>query len=333
MKFGPCPVDQAEGAVLAHSLDLGGRRLRKGRQLDAKDVAALAQAGIESVVVAQLDPQDVAEDEAARRIGAALAASHLRPSPAMTGRVNLIAEQAGVLSVDAAAVAALNRVGEAITLATLPPMARVEKDQLVATVKIIPYGVAAGELDQALAAISGSTLALHPFRPGRAGLILTRTPGLREALLRKGAETVAARLDALGLDRTPPRTVAHETDALARALAEAGTEDVDLLLVLGASATSDRGDVIPAAIVAAGGRVTRFGMPVDPGNLLVLGELGDRPVVGLPGCAKSPALNGADWVLERLAAGIRPTSDDIAEMAVGGLLKEIPDRPHPRRSR
>ena len=102
------------------------------------------------------------------------------------------------------------------------------------------------------------------------------------------------------------------------------------MLILGGSATSDAADICPAAVVAAGGRLIRFGMPVDPGNLLFLGEQAGRPVVGLPGCARSPALNGADWVLERLAAGIEVTGADIAAMGVGGLLKEIPLRPQPR---
>jgi molybdenum cofactor cytidylyltransferase len=103
-----------------------------------------------------------------------------------------------------------------------------------------------------------------------------------------------------------------------------------MVLILTGSATSDRNDVGPAALIAAGGRLTRFGMPVDPGNLLFLGELAGRPVIGLPGCARSPKLNGADWVLERVACGLDPTTEDIAAMAVGGLLKEIPSRPEPR---
>jgi molybdenum cofactor cytidylyltransferase len=74
-------------------------------------------------------------------------------------------------------------------------------------------------------------------------------------------------------------------------------------------------------------------MPVDPGNLLFHGHQGGRPVIGLPGCARSPALNGADWVLERLACGIDLTDADIAAMGVGGLLKEIPIRPQAREPR
>ena len=100
----------------------------------------------------------------------------------------------------------------------------------------------------------------------------------------------------------------------------------EMALILTGSATSDLHDTAPNAVRLAGGQVARFGMPVDPGNLLFHGKHAGRPVIGLPGCARSPALNGADWVLERFACGLDPSDDDIAAMGVGGLLKEIPVR-------
>ena len=67
-----------------------------------------------------------------------------------------------------------------------------------------------------------------------------------------------------------------------------------------------------------------FGMPVDPGNLLLLGNIGDATVVGLPGCARSPKLNGFDFVLERLLADLPSARAEIAAMGVGGLLTRNP---------
>src|SRR6185312_10512462 len=91
-----------------------------------------------------------------------------------------------------------------------------------------------------------------------------------------------------------------------------------------------RRDVIPASLVAAGGTVEHFGMPVDPGNLFLIGKLGEATIVGLPGCARSPKLNGFDFALWRLAAGLPVGRAEIAAMGVGGLLIEIPTRPQPR---
>jgi molybdenum cofactor cytidylyltransferase len=333
MRFGPVPVADAEGAVLAHSLGVDGLRLKKGRTLTASDVAALGAAGVAEVTVARLEPDDLAEDAAAEAVAAGLAPVPaelgLARSAPFTGRVNLFAEAAGVLRVDAAAVGALNAVDTGITLATLPDFTRVRSRQMVATVKVIPYGVAAGRVAAAAAAGAGA-LRVHGFRRGTASLILTRTPGFKESLLAKGAEAVAARLEALGWAMAPPVTVAHETAAVAAAI---GAAAGNMVLILGGSATSDAADVAPAGLVAAGGRLVRFGMPVDPGNLLFVGEIGGRPVVGLPGSARSPAPHGVDWVLERLAAGLPVGDAEIAAMGVGGLLKEIPARPQPRARR
>ena len=336
MRFEPVPIAEAAGAILAHSLAAGGLRLKKGRLLAASDVAGLAAAGVAEVTVARLDAGDVAEDAAAEAIAAALATGldsgdGLSRSAPFTGRVNVFAEVDGLLRVDAEAVAALNRVDPAITLATLPDWARVRARQMVATVKIIPYGVA-GDRVAAAAAKAGRApvLALHRFRPRPASLILTRTPGFKESLLAKGAEAVGVRAEGLGWTLLPPVAVAHETGAVAAAVAAAAGE---VVLILGGSATSDAADVCPAGVVAAGGRLIRFGMPVDPGNLLFVAEQGGRPVIGLPGCARSPALNGADWVLERLAADLPAGDAEIAAMGVGGLLKEIPARPQPRGGR
>ena len=332
MRFGPVPLAEAEGAILAHSLSPGGRKIKKGRRLSAEDVAALAAGGFESVIAARLEPGDAPEDDAAATVAAALAGDAARRgltlSAPFTGRANLFAAEAGVLRVDAGAVAAANALDEAVTVATLGDHARVDARQMVATVKIIPYAAPEGAVAAAAEALAAvEALRVHPFRRATATLILTETPGMKPALLDKGAEAVRARLAALGLTLAEERRAAHETGATAAALAEATG---DILLVLTASATSDRRDVGPAAVEAAGGRLDRFGMPVDPGNLLFLGALGGRPVIGLPGCARSPALNGADWVLERVAAGLEVTSADIAAMGVGGLLKEIPSRPAPR---
>ena len=107
-------------------------------------------------------------------------------------------------------------------------------------------------------------------------------------------------------------------------------EGCDLFLIAGASAIVDRHDVVPAGIEQAGGKVIHFGMPVDPGNLLLTAELDGKPVLGLPGCAKSPKYNGFDMVLERLAAGLPVGRAEIVRMGAGGLLAEIPTRPQPR---
>lgn len=332
MKFGPLSLEEAEGAVLAHSMALPGGRLKKGRTLTAADIATLRSAGEASVVAARLGPEDVEEDAAAARIAAAIAAEPavlgLTVSAPFTGRVNLFADHPGLLELDEDVLAGLNGLDEAITVATLAPWARVAQRQMVATVKIIPYAAPAAAVAEAERRAAGARL-LHvrPVVRRTAGLVLTRTPGMSDTIVEKGAKAVRTRLAGLGMTLAEERIVPHREAEIREVLP---TLPGDLVLLMTASATSDRNDVAPAAVVAAGGRLDRFGMPVDPGNLLFLGSLSDRPVIGLPGCARSPKLNGADWVLERVACGVEVDSAAIAAMAAGGLLKEIPSRPSPR---
>lgn len=325
MKFGPVPIALAEGAILAHSVRLDGRKLKKGSRLTAKTVAALAEAGVTEITAARLDPGDLHEDEAAERLArAVLDGDDVRLTRATTGRVNLVAEGPGLVQLDAARIAEMNAIDPMVTVATVPAWTRMEANGLIATVKIISYAVPGTAVAAAERAGAGAIRLLPAVRK-TAALIETEVAGGPTG---KGAEGMRTRLERLGADMTAHQIVPHDVAALAHALRDTRAE---ILMILTGSATSDSHDVAPEGVRAAGGVVHRFGMPVDPGNLLFLGELDGKPVIGLPGCARSPALNGADFVLERLVCGVEVTSADIAGMGVGGLLKEIPTRPQPRR--
>ncbi|QQA41215.1 molybdopterin-binding protein [Pelagovum pacificum] len=324
MRFGPVPPEEAAGAVLAHSLTLGKLRLKKGHLLERSDIEAICAAGLDEITVARLDDGDVGEDAAAATLAEALSAGGLRLSRAATGRVNLFAEGPGLARIDAAKVAAANAVDPMITVATVPEWQRCARGTMVATVKIISYAVPGAALEAACAAAADAIGFVAPAL-GRARLIETEVPGRRQS--DKGAAAVRERVERLGLKLDLADRVPHETGALAEALT---ASDAELVLILTGSATSDARDVGPEAVRRAGGELIHFGMPVDPGNLLFLGRIGATPVIGLPGCARSPALNGADWVLERTACGVPVGPREIAAMGVGGLLKEIPTRPRPR---
>jgi molybdenum cofactor cytidylyltransferase len=333
MIFGPTPLEEAKGAILAHSLRLPGKVLKKGTVLDEEAIAAIRESGRREVVTARLEAGDVPENEAAERLAAALAAPLIARSRAATGRVNLLAESAGLLVLDAARIDAVNAVDESLTVATLPNYTPVAAREMIATIKVIPFAVPGRVLEVAEAVAKGGRappLAIHPFRPLKVGLVLTELPGIKESVMEGAVEATAARVEELRGSMLPVERARHEEGAVAEALARLKRAGAELLLIAGASAVVDRRDIGPAAIVRAGGEIVHFGMPVDPGNLLCLGRIGDIPAIVLPGCARSPKLNGFDWVLQRLFAGLPVTPRDIMKMGVGGLLKEIEVRPLPR---
>ncbi|NBZ87120.1 molybdopterin-binding protein [Stagnihabitans tardus] len=320
MKFGPVPRESALGHILAHSEQGAQGKIPKGKVLTAEDLAALSH--LAELTTAELAPGDIPENEAAALLAKALLPDDpgLALTPPHAGRVNLTATRPGILALDPAEVLALNRLDPALTLATLPLHARVSPGTLVGTVKVITYAVAGDSLAEAL--LRAPKLRILPVTRPSACLILTSTV-TPDKLLQKGRDAIARRLARLGMTLTETHRLPHDEQAIAEAIAGSSA---DLILILTGAATSDLYDTAPQALRRAGGHVQRFGMPVDPGNLLFLGSLGATPVIGLPGCTRSPALNGADWVLERVACGLQVTDDDIAAMGVGGLLKEIPIR-------
>lgn len=329
MKFGPVPPQEAAGAIAAHSVRAGSLVLRKGTLITDDHVAALLAAGVSDLTVARFEDGDVPEDAAAARIAAACTGDGVMPAVAFTGRANLHALHGGVLELDPAAVDAFNAVDEALTFATLAPFRPVATGDLVATVKVIPYAVPEYLIETALRRAQ-PIVRVAPFRRREVAVISTLLPGLADKVVEKTLRVTAARLARFEARIAIDVRVPHEEEALRAAILAAVRQGAETVLVFGASAIADRRDVIPVALEAAGGRVERLGMPVDPGNLLMLGRLGDVPVLGAPGCARSPKENGLDFVLARLLADLPVRSADIARMGAGGLIGEIVTRPQPR---
>ena len=333
MKFGPTPLAEAAGAVLAHSVRAGKRTWKKGHPLTDADVTALGEAGVTEVTVIRLEPGEIGEDEAAERIARLFTGEGVRANAPFTGRVNLFAEHAGVLALDRSRLDRINLVDESATVATLEPYGRVEEGQMVATIKIIPFATTETVLhriETIAAPVGGPLLNVAAFRPKRVALVQSTLPSVKPSVLDKTVEITRDRLTPLGASLTGERRCDHTADSIAEAVRESLADRPDFVLIAGASAIVDRQDALPASVVEAGGSVIHFGMPVDPGNLILMGEIDGMPVVGLPGCARSPKLNGFDWVLARLCADLPVGPQQIMGMGGGGLLAEIPSRGHPR---
>ncbi|MGE0767197.1 MAG: NTP transferase domain-containing protein [Hyphomicrobiaceae bacterium] len=332
MKFATFPLAEAEGTILAHSISTPQGTLKKGRILSKDDVARLEAAGRTEIVAARLEPGDVGEDEAAARIARAAAGANTHVAAPFTGRANLFASAAGLAVIEADAITRINALDEGLTIATLPNFERVTAGQMIVTVKVITFALpehVVSEAERILRA-GPSLAAVKAFTSRTAGLILTRMPATKASVLAKRRAAIEDRLQALGAELGPVETVDHRDADVAAAILRMKAAGADPIILFAASAIVDRGDVIPSALIDAGGEIIRLGMPVDPGNLMLLGRLGSIDVIGAPSCAASPKLNGFDWILERRLAGLEIGTRDVAAMGLGGLLKEIATRPQPR---
>jgi molybdenum cofactor cytidylyltransferase len=329
VKFGATPIADTLGAIAVHSIRTGNRLLKKGTRISADDIAALRAAGIGEIVTARLEPGDISEDEAAGALARVVAGEHVESESPFTGRANLRAKKAGVLLIDREGVDRLNRVDEAVTFATLSPFQPVVENEMIGTVKIIPFAVAGG-IHRAAMSLAKPLISVAAYQPRSVAVISTLLPGLPEKVVDKTVRMTTNRLAPSGSRIGSEARVPHAAAPLARSIRAAVAEGGELVIVFGATAIADRRDVIPSAIMEAGGEIEHFGMPVDPGNLMLIGRIGNVPVIGAPGCARSPKENGFDWLLARMLAGLDVKRDDITALGDGGLLLEITTRPQPR---
>ncbi len=329
MKFGLTAVEDALDGIVVHAVRQDGLVLKKGHRIAEGDIAALQKAGVREITLARLDEDDVAEDEAAHRLARAVAGDNVRVQKPFTGRSNLFAETDGVLCIDSGVIDAINEVDASVTVATLERWRRVVAGEMIGTVKIIPFATSGAIVGAAETAAAPKPLSVAAFRQRWIGVVSTLLPGLKPATIAKTLRVLGGRLEPTGSSIVEETRVAHEAGALSQAIAEIAGKS-DIVIVFGASAITDRRDVIPTALELAGGEVEHFGMPVDPGNLLLTGRITKDSrnihVLGAPGCARSPKENGFDWVLYRLLADLPVTAGDIKKMGVGGLLMEIVNR-------
>lgn len=336
MKFGPVPLDQAEGKILGHNIaGLDGQRLlRKGKPITQDNLVTLRSLGRTSVYAAELEPDDLNEDAAARRVAEAVAGGGLRLSGPASGRVNLLATALGVLRIDVDRLARINQY-DGVTLATLTSQTPVRARQIAATVKIIPFAVQAAIIHdvEQLAAQGGPLLRVDELDPQPVSLIFSGSFSIQEKITADFAP-LRERVEALGSHIVSTDYVPLEDESgearLAEVLCRHQALGARLIILAGETAIMDRHDIMPHAVERAGGSVECVGAPVDPGNLLMLAYLDGVPILGAPGCARSRKINIIDWVLPRLLAGDRLIRADIIALGHGGLLEDVPERPMPR---
>lgn len=336
MRFEPVPISDAKGKILGHNIaDASGRRLlRKGKPLNDEDLEKLHLLGRSSVYVAMLEPDDVDENRAARRVADAVYGPGLQMAGVASGRANLLAAEMGILRID---VDRLTRINECdgVTLTTLTTHSPVHARQIVATVKIIPYAVPEPVLRsvEEIAAGNGQIVRVDALPSRAVGMILSGSTSIRARLI-SDFIPLSERIEKLGssVRRTDFVALDEEEDeaALAEMLKQHLETGVGMILLAGETAIMDSHDIVPRAVGRAGGHVESVGAPVDPGNLLMLAYIGDVPVVGAPGCARSRKTNIVDWILPRLLVGDKLTRNDIVALGHGGLLQDVRERGMPR---
>lgn len=316
-------LEQASGKLLAHNVvDGTGRKvLRKGTLIGTEGLAQLRELGHTQVWIAELAPDDLPEDEVARRLAEATRGSGIEISSLSTGRANLQATHDGLLKVNTSALRRINQV-PGVAVATRLNNSVTRQGDIVATVKIVPYALPRSSAETAVqtAREAGGVLSVRPFETMGVGVVLTGAQASEDRLHRVFGKAIRERVEEAGSQIIDELFVPEEPDAITGAIRRLVDGGADVIVLASETSIVDVDDIAPRAVRAAGGEIEVYGVPVDPGNLLMLAYVGDVPVVGAPGCVRSRGANVIDLVLPRLLTGEHLTRDDIVELGHGGLL-------------
>lgn len=309
-------TDALGGISRHHMSDAKGRRIvSKGRVITADDIAALLAAEIMQVAIVRLAIDDVDEHTAAAFVATQAAGDGVVALPPHHGRADIVAQRAGVVLVDVPRLALWHQ-RSGITIATLHSYEAVHPQQRVATVKILPFAVP----QHLLADAPGALVTVHPFVVQRVGvLVVASSPTVGQRMRQSHLPALEARLRALGAPPTVVDVAFTEAEIATHILQL--VPQCDLLISLSETSIMDSDDVIPRALRAAGGEVTCYGAPVEPGNLVLLGHVAGVPFIGAPGCVRSAQRNVIDMVLPRIMAGLWPTMAEMYALGHGGLLE------------
>ncbi len=318
-------VENAIGMVLGHDLtrivpgESKGPAFRKGHIITEADVPLLLEMGKEHIYALELSPGTLHEDDAARRLAKAAAGPGILLSEPAEGRVNLTAEQDGLLKINTKALGRLNDL-ESIVFATLHTNHKVEAGTIVAGTRVVPLMIAETRIETAetICEHSAPLIEVKPFIPHRVGMIVTGSEIYHGRIKDKFGPVVEKKFKSLGSEVIRKILSSDDTTLTVAAIHELAANGAEMIVLTGGMSV-DPDDQTPLSIRTAGAKVVTYGAPILPGAMFMLAYLDDIPVVGLPGCVMYHKTSIFDLIVPRLLAGEKLTRTDVTQLGHGGL--------------
>ncbi len=323
MQFKIVSTRKATSHILAHTIKFKSLVIRKGMILDSEKISLLIKNNINQVYVAIKEKNDYTEN-----LSAKLVAEHISPSSLFkiiisNGRADIFSRKEGLLNINKDKLFKINANQKNIAICTLKNHSIITIGQLVGNVKILPYAID----KKVILKITKDTSIKRIFQISRKTIqkiaIIFTANNIRNLNKIKIFNAVNSRLDKFNLKINVTKYCKHNHKTLSANIKEISKDNIDLVLIYGETSISDASDVVPKSIRDIKGKVISSIMPTDPGNLLLIGKFKKMIIIGVPGCAKSLKRNGFDDILERVCHGEKFNKKKIAEIADGGLYKNI----------
>ena len=321
------PVEEAVGLRLAHDITEiipgghKGPRFKRGHLIAEEDVPRLLDVGKAHIYIMDLAPDELHEEDAAKRLARAAAGDGLTLTDPSEGRVNLVAAQDGMLEVDEELLFRFNELGDLI-LATLPSGEFVREGTVVGGTRTIPILVKEDLVARAEALCRDRSVVSVAAMPAKKVYLLVTGSEVYTGRIKDGFEpAVRQKVEGMGSTLEPATLAPDDPDVIAGHIKDFAAKGAEIILVSGGMSV-DPDDLTPEGIRRSGADVVSHGFPVLPGSMFLMSYLGDIPVLGLSGCVLHDPVTAFDFMLPKLLAGNRVTREDILRMGHGGLQKK-----------
>ncbi|ADL12012.1 molybdopterin-binding protein [Acetohalobium arabaticum] len=323
MEIKEIPVEEAVGRVVAHDMtqiipqEFKGARFQKGDVIDSKDISTLKDMGKEHIYVLSLDEGTIHEDDAACQIAKKVVGKNIVLSEANEGKINLKAEQKGILKVDKDLLLDVNSIDEILITSSHDNIFLQAGDSL-AGVRINPLTIEERKLKQFEAILGDQNLfGIEPFVDKKVGVVVTGNEVYSGRIEDEFVPTLQRKFKRWGGELLDSIIVPDEVDEITEALSnlkESGAE----VLITGGGMSVDPDDLTPKGIRNTGAEIVKYGVPVLPGNKLMLAYWDGIPVLGLPACVIFEEITVFDLIYPRLLTGEEFTRNDLIELSYGG---------------
>lgn len=322
-------VENSVGNVIAHDMtqiipeEYKGARFKKGDIIEEKDIEILKDMGKESIFVLELDENTLHEDEAALRMSKKVKNKHLSLSDLHEGKISLVAQTAGLLKLDKELLFEVNSENDILITAgqnNIP----VKKEEIVAGVRINPLTIEKKKIEKVEEILNKRQLfELNPYKDFEVGIVITGNEVYEGRIEDKFLPTLKRKFSRWGGSLSDHIYVPDEPEKIKEALISLKQKGADILIT-GGGMSVDPDDVTPLGIKNTGAEVIKHGVPVLPGNKMMVAYLDDTPILGLPACVIFEEITVFDIIYPRVLTGEKITKNDLINLSYGGLCHHCP---------
>ncbi len=316
-------INNSYKKILAHSININGTKLNKGKIIDKGDIKLLNNYGRKQIYIFEKTPEHISENKASFQISKHITGKNILINNPVNGRADLFSKINGLLDYDSKLLFNLNYSNDDLAVAMIKPLEIVKKNQLIGNVKILPYATTKKSLKKTLNIEKYlNFINVKKARNKNITLLISADEADTKSN-NKIVSSVNSRLLNFDLNLKQVLYCKHNVNDIKNILLSKNIKNSNLLLLYGSTSIVDKNDIVPKALKKAKGKVIAYGAPTDPGNLLMYGTLKNKQVIGVPGCARSAVRNGFDLILEKTCYDFSIDKKVIAELSSGGLFKKV----------